>query len=381
MTCSMIREWGTHWVERYVSFTRKISENPWMSAPFVTNGGISAVLTCAAKVVGCTTPFWLLFQGIFASGVAAHSALISPFQSLPTKRTTYQSLIKSTLHVAWVLRAGVINAIVFDLFKHLSIGLVGENRYLLCFWDVVSIVTILPVIANPVCSFTTGMIIVGGVVVISLVSKYIDDKTNTILSHKRSVPLNMSLIPSERKEPEPFFDAESKQYYFRPPNGVELNEVIEKYQVQGEYQGMCEGRRRKLKNLNQPEQPTQPCDVITLTKTREQIAFERNEQRSKKRTMLSIFFEQLENIRNCFALDLLPVKSFRVRMQGCIQKQEELANQLAEEVDHLLKTTWKDAYSSFLICGENELRQLGYNEIDAQNTHTLVLFYKPLPKM
>jgi hypothetical protein len=68
-------------------------------------------------------------------------------------------------------------------------------------------------------------------------------------------------------------------------------------------------------------------------------------------------------------------------MQGCIQKQEELANQLAEEVDHLLKTTWKDAYSSFLICGENELRQLGYNEIDAQNTHTLVLFYKPLPKM
>ena len=152
--------------------------------------------------------------------------------------------------------------------------------------------------------------------------------------------------------------------------------------MQGEYQaGGGEGRLHKLKNLHQPGQPKQPCDVVTLFKPDDQIAFERNEERRRRgRSESSIFFEHLENIRDCFSLEITPLKSFRERMQCLITKQGRLANQLAKELDHLLKTRWKDAYSSFLICGKQELVELGYREDDAQKMHALVLFYKPLPK-
>jgi hypothetical protein len=374
--------WG-----KAASFAQEISESPWMSLPFMSSGCAGAVLACAIKVAGCATPFWPLFQATFASCTAVHSALISPLQSLPTKRTTYQSVIKSTLQIAWALRAGVINALLIDLLKHLSVALFGQNRYLLCFWDIVSIVTILPVIANPICSLATGMLIVGGVAAVSLATKYIGDKVHTIHSqqHTETVPKPHRDLCAGREpqaEPQPFFDSESRQYYFRPPSGRELNELIEKYQVQGEYPGMAMGRRKRIRNLRQPEQSKQPCDVLTLTKTSDQIAFEKDEKRRRdeRKSLLSIFFEQLENIRNRFALELLPVKSFRERMQNRIKKQETLANQLAAQLDSLLRTTWQNAYSSFLICGERELRQLGYSDDQAQKIHALVLFYKPLPR-
>ena len=352
--------------------------------PFVSSGAMSTVLTCAAKVVECTTPFWSLFQTMFASCVAVHSAFISPLQSLPKNVSVFQGLVRSTLQVAWALRVGVISALFFDLFKHISLGLCGDNRYLHCFWNVVSVVTVLPVVANPLCGLTTGAMVVGGVGVVSLLSRFVSDRflfqEGPSLQAERPCVYGV-LSEGPQAQPEPFFDMDSRRYYFRPPGGSELNDLLETYQKQGGYVGISVSREVKQKNLSIAEHPEQLCDVMMLTKAHDQIAFEREEERKLERgSLLSTFFKKLEYIRNCLALEVSPVKSTHEGIQYRIRKQEHLANNLVKEMDSRLKTIWKDAYSSFLVCGEKELRQLGYSSEIAQQKHALFLFYKPLPQ-
>lgn len=221
MACDMVRTSCGYFEEKTASFVQKVYENTWMNMPFVSSGAVSTLLTCAIKVVGCATPIWTLFQGVFASCAAAHSAFISPLQPLPTERTTVQSVIKSTLHVAWVLRAGVINALVFDAAKHFSLIAFGPNPYLLCFWDVASVVALLPIIANPLCGFSTGVMIVAGVAVVSPLVKYIGEKAHAKFSLEQfdPIPESKELVPIERESPEEretFYYADFKQFYFKP---------------------------------------------------------------------------------------------------------------------------------------------------------------------
>lgn len=158
-----------------------------------------------------------------------------------------------------------------------------------------------------------------------------------------------------------------------------MDEFIETYQVEGEYWGVSEARAQTMKNSSLQGRPKQPCDIICLLKKPAQLSFEAQEEERKNRSLVTIFFEQLENIRNSFSVELVPLRSFRKLMEELKRKQEDLVPHLSLALQQKLQTSWKNAYDSFLICGENELLDLGYSKEIAKKMHALVLFYKPVP--
>lgn len=355
--------------QNYSICANKLGAAPLMRVPFIDSAGVGTIVSAAAKIAGCVAPFWSILQMVFAICVGLHTAIVSPFQHIARKQNYIQIFIQSTLNIAWALRAGVINGVVFDLLKHLSIAFIGDNKYFLCFWDICSVVVLLPIIANPVCNVTTGAMIVGTIVIASLVSKYIGESFYISGREKTKPGLGFSI---DQDSSATFFDSNTKTNYYKPVGMKELMELVGDCQVRGGYTDISIGLNRRVKNLKIYRRPEQLCSIFCLIKNADQIRYE-DQIRSN-----SWLFKQLENIREIFALEILPIARSSLLIKERIKNQETMANELIERLESKIYTV-RSAYSSFLVCGEKELLELGYAEKVAKTMHALVLFYKPLP--
>ncbi len=389
--------------EKYLSCAEKVSNGPFVeTAPFASSATIGAIIAVVAKALGRTTTFWPLFQTIFTICSVTHSALLSPVQPSPEKRNRWQSLIKSVVHTSWSLRAGVTNALLFDFFKRVGyLGLVYSGhplfyyKYFLGFWDFVSIVTILPPFATPLCGLKAGMMIVGGVAAVSFASKWTSNYFHKDdVGSKKLVSIRQTALLKSPRDLDEFdqrerysFDRTTKKWYFTPPPLKDLDDaLVDRYKVAG-WGGLSLHYLRivKQKNLKVDGHPLQLGDMISFIKEEEQIAFEEDEKKEKfsRKPICFTCFQRLDHFRTLFSWELVPFRRGASRrgepIKELIRQQQELAAELDKDMKEKLDTCWKDRYSSYLICGEEELKEMGLS-MAAKTRYVLMLFYKPLPE-